>query len=198
MAFRRRRFQRRFGGRAKQPVRFAWVNTLFNETAFATDATTYGSQSILDEADWLGDVTSSLVRSAHVRRIIINSTIVAATQATTFTGDSVSGIWALLLLNEDQQAATTTINSTAVDSLLNTTRILQSGIWGARLIEIPQAVQSVSQYPPVAQIHMDLKVRLKLKPEMLIGFFFQLQSDTSAVLNTINCSTFSRVLLEQN
>lgn len=198
MAFRRRSFGGRRFGRPKQPVRYAWVNTLFNETALAADATTFGSQSILDEADWLGDVTASLVRSAYVRRIIVNSVVNLTPQSTTFTQDTTTGIWALLLGNEDQFAATTSINSTNVDSLLNTTRILQSGLFGGRMLEIPSAVQAVSQYQPYGMINIDYKVRLKMRPESQIILAVQLQSDASSVVSVASFSTFSRVLLEQN
>jgi len=132
-----------------------------------------------------------------VRRVIHAYSITGTTQSTTFTQDTVSGFWLIAQANLDQLTTTTTLNSTAVDALMNSIRVLAHGIYGAPMAEIPSAVQSITNRPAWTQGMADWKGKLTMMPEDVIFFASQLQNDASAVMTLAQMHGFSRVLIEK-
>lgn len=184
----RRRFVRRLPKR-----RVSWVTTLFNETAFATDASTPGVQVLLNNTDFNAAIASTR-KMGRVLRVIFKGTVNAIGAITADATDSINGIWACGV-SDNEDTDLNNINTTAAGSWLSSNRIIQVGHFGGVGYESNTVL--TTGVAPGWPVDIDVRTRINLGPDENLVVAAQWQGSVTATITASNFSGISRVLIEE-
>jgi len=195
MAFRRRP---RFRGRFRRPVervKYAWANTVFNESAI-TLLGDINEQVLFEQGDWTTGIGPAARATCTVRRIVISGSLTWVPQFTAAATNLAGLAFAVYQTDEDDLDDNTLWSSQSTNSLLrNADRLLWTHYRQLSVMEFTN-LQATNSSPNQVEVEVDLKVKIRIPMEAVLLLGIQFGGVVDSTIALAGFTGISRVLYE--